>query len=961
MDERLIPREHIRRALIAAGALGALAAALYIVPRVLDWDRYRAQISSLAADRLGWPVSIQGSIGLTILPEPVLTAGQISVTDPITGAVFSAQEMRLQVGFLGLLAGRIDPKALDLDNAEGHLPWPLPHAGLVPRPPSAFAATIRDGTFFIGAQKLSNVNGRLATDGETGGARINGTARFQGVNWVIDANLVSTGAGDQATLEANFTGQNAAEGAMLQLDGQFSGEGSFSGNLSASGPDLSRLMPAPAVPFGAEAKITLAGSQLSGSDLTLELNGASGHGAFRWQSADPAFTLQLATTRLDLDRWQRVWNVAPTNSLSSRFDLTANAAQLAGATLRDVHLDLERNNTLTLRDFTATLPGETAFTARGKASFDGQDWHIDQGNFTVRTADITPSVSWLAAANPDIPSLPGWAPLSVHMAGQLRGTVHALSVTGLQGTLGNVPVSGSLAFAHGTRTQFQADLKTDQLAIASLAALNLSPNLDYDLKIAAGSASLGPITARALGFHLTRDQNGSRLFDASANVAGANVTGSYNRAADGTVTYSTIDAAAPSLAPLLALLPGGWRGTSALAALPLTLHATFKGPALALSGNIDLTAGSTRLSILPVIDLTDQTASGAVTLQDPGAWRLIQRLGGPDVSGWVGVGSLGLLARFNAKAGHVGFDYLDLALGGMRVKGNLALDLAGDNWALNGALTSDRLPLAWPRLADATPIPTAWVQGGSGKITLDAKTITANDTVVASSLHADLALANGVLSIGNVAVNWGAGSIQGNATWRALDPEPSLNLSANFKQIALNGPVTGGRLDLLAGDLTGQISLDATGHTPTTMLSTLGGQIDLTVDQGKLVGFDLAKAQAATALPGTYRPQTALLAALKAGTTNFNQLHIAATIKDGGLSIDNGTLQAGSNVTLTGIADLPGGALDIGLALQLPGQAPPVAARYKGNFAAPGVTVDMAGFKKWLVQRGKVKRVIKAK
>src|SRR5208282_4535142 len=126
----------------------------------------------------------------------------------------------------------------------------------------------------------------------------------------------------------------------------------------------------------------------------------------------------------------------------------------------------------------------------------------------------------------------------------------------------------------------------------------------------------------------------------------------------------------------------------------------------ALTGKITVDAGETELVALPVIDLPDQTVSGALTLRDPGAWRLVQLLGGPDVTPWVGVGSLGLLARFNAKAGYVGIDYLDLAFGGMRVLGGLTFDQSDDKWALDGQLASDRLPIAWPAVAADTQIPT---------------------------------------------------------------------------------------------------------------------------------------------------------------------------------------------------------------------------------------------------------------
>ena len=52
---------------------------MWLVPQWLDWTRYRATIEVLASATLGQPVTIQGPITLTLLPQPVLTAAQVNV------------------------------------------------------------------------------------------------------------------------------------------------------------------------------------------------------------------------------------------------------------------------------------------------------------------------------------------------------------------------------------------------------------------------------------------------------------------------------------------------------------------------------------------------------------------------------------------------------------------------------------------------------------------------------------------------------------------------------------------------------------------------------------------------------------------------------------------------------------------------------------------------------------------
>ncbi len=55
-----------------------LLLAVWQVPQWLDWNRYRATIEVLASATLGQPVTIDGPITLTLLPQPVLTAAQVN-------------------------------------------------------------------------------------------------------------------------------------------------------------------------------------------------------------------------------------------------------------------------------------------------------------------------------------------------------------------------------------------------------------------------------------------------------------------------------------------------------------------------------------------------------------------------------------------------------------------------------------------------------------------------------------------------------------------------------------------------------------------------------------------------------------------------------------------------------------------------------------------------------------------
>ena len=121
---RLLPRIAL---FVLAILLGAGLLAAWLVPPQLDWARYRGTIAQLASTRLGLPVTIEGPVTLRLLPEPVLTAGKISVGNPATdGMLIRVQALRLRLALWPLLSGRIDARELVLHRPDLHIPWPAP-------------------------------------------------------------------------------------------------------------------------------------------------------------------------------------------------------------------------------------------------------------------------------------------------------------------------------------------------------------------------------------------------------------------------------------------------------------------------------------------------------------------------------------------------------------------------------------------------------------------------------------------------------------------------------------------------------------------------------------------------------------------------------------------------------------------------------------------------------------------
>src|SRR5581483_10848292 len=97
----------------------------------------------------------------------------------------------------------------------------------------------------------------------------------------------------------------------------------------------SRLLPAPAVPFSADGRLTVAGGLAAADDLAMVIGGAPAHGAVSLR-VSPALRVDLAVaaSRLDLDAWLPVLAQGRNAAYPFGLDLSAEAAPLAGGLLR---------------------------------------------------------------------------------------------------------------------------------------------------------------------------------------------------------------------------------------------------------------------------------------------------------------------------------------------------------------------------------------------------------------------------------------------------------------------------------------------------------------------------------------------------------------------------------------------------------------------------------------------------
>jgi hypothetical protein len=389
----------VRGHLVLGGMFAVLAllvAGVWLVPSMLDWNRYRDGIAALASEELGRPVHIGGAVTLQLLPQPILTASDVSVEAGLAdehGQVIGAdaiglraKALRLRVALGPLLAGKVDARELTLQGADLRLPWPPPPGALAQRPPSwltGLQAQIEDGRLQVGDLVLTGIDGTVTTDPDTGtlaaaGVWESGTADAMR-RWRFTARLGRPGRDGSAALDMTLDGQDALRDTGGSFSGQIGSDGALSGRIAGRGPDLSVLMPAPALPWRSDGRLNASGGLAIADELALEIGGAPARGAVALR-VQPKAQLDVAITagRLDLDAWlpallsARSGGGAPRSlwpSIPTGIDLSAEAATLAGGTVRHLRggVDLA-DGVVRLRDVTAILPGDASIEMTGQVS-----------------------------------------------------------------------------------------------------------------------------------------------------------------------------------------------------------------------------------------------------------------------------------------------------------------------------------------------------------------------------------------------------------------------------------------------------------------------------------------------------------------------------------------------------------------------------------------------------------------
>lgn len=931
------------------GVLALTGAGLWFGPMAVDWEAQRGRLASLAARELGRPVSLDGPVRLTLLPRPMVEAGGVVVGGEAGGIGVTARALRLTLNLPALLLARLEPREVVLVGAEIRLPWPPGNAPALRPPPwlTGFDARIEDSRIIVGDTVLNDVAARLTAGGPLEAVRAEGRFAWRGQAMDFHAVIGRPGFDGIATLDLTL----AAGGATGRARGVLVEDGGFEGRVEAAGPDLSALLPTPAMGFRANGRLTVSAELLAADDLTLDLGGAPSRGALTLRLAPvPRLDVALSATRLDLDAWTAALRGAGRPLMPTAIDLSAEAASFRGTTLRRLRGGIFREGErVTLSDVAALLPGEMEIELAGASAgtrlelalrFAGPDLRATLASFGLPVEGALPD--------------------------RLRGTEGRarlvleetqLAVPEMGATLDGARLTGGGVWRFGARPSFGIGIAIDTLDLdglvpqwpdwsATAARLGAA---DVNLRFTADALTLrGQRVERAA---VDAAVEGGRLAvrRLSGRVAGADLalSGTATLAAVPRFSDLSLEVVASSARGLFDLLPPGWQPEPVLAEQPLALRVAGGGPADALALRAEGELAELRIESQATLDTGARRVQGALTLRHPGAPRLLSALWhGRDMS-WLGEGSFSLITSLLVGPAGATAENFELVAGLLRTRGALTLALGGERPRLAGRLTAERLPLPDPPWRSTEPLGLAALGGIDAEIALTAQRIEVPDLPPIQDAKAALRLTGGTLDVTGIEAQVSGGALGGEVSI-ATPPgaAPRARLSLRLSGAAVTGPLLGLPIDVTSGLAEAELALEAEGHSPAALAASLSGSLRLGARDGVLAGLDLGALQAAA---GAAEPEPAMRRALEGGVTGFDRLDLAATI-DGGVARIAPAALAGpaGPAAATGQVDLARGTLDVAITAR-PGaaEAPEVALRLQGLLADPQRVVELADWARW--------------
>ena len=935
---------------------GVAVATVWVGPRLISWEGQRNNLAALAAERLGRPVALQGPLRVVLLPQPILEADDVHLGQEEGGLGVKARTLRLKLGLLPLILGRLEARDLVLVGADIRLPWPLPAAGALRPPPwlSDFAARIEASRVTLGEVVLENVAARLVAPGPLDAVRLEGSFTRAGAEARFHAVLGRPGYDGIGTLELRLNGQ----GASLVTRGALLAEGGYEGRVEASGAYLSAFLPAPALPFRLTGRIRASEDRIITPDLAVEFDGGTGRTAAEIQlTPDAKMDLAVTMNRLDLDPWIAAMRAARDWPFPIVLDVAAESARWQGKELRRFKAGIAREGArMTLTDIAALLPGEAELEARGATLGERLELAL-----TISGPSLRDSLAafGITIAAPDPARLRRF-----EGRGRLVFEPNLVEAPEFSLLLDGQRFAGAGALRLGARRALGLGLSIDALALDGLLAENLGwqaanealQGFDANLRLTAGRLEWQGQRLEGIALDATLDVGRLAIQRFSARQGGATISASgvLGLGAAPSLADAALEISAPMANALPPMLLEALPLPAGLAALPATLRLRGNGSAEALTLVAEAHLEDARLDADMVLDLPKAQAQGSLTFRHPSAARFYSQILGREEPAWMGEGSASFIARMASEGGVITLPFFSMVAAKTRAAGEAQLEVNAARPKLTLKLAAENLALPAPDLTDNEPLPLAALTGLDGRFALSAARIAVLGLPTMENAQAEVTLDNGRLVLEAFQAAFAGGVMEGKGLLDATAESPRLEGSFELTSATLAHPIFDLPLDLAAGRVEAAGRLAASGHAPSALLSSLEGSGRFLLADGVVAGLALRDAFAAAGLADALAAEAALRRALIGGATAVERLEGGWQIGAGRLSVQAMQLAAegGVSARVTGSVDLPRATLDIGFALRPPvADAPEIGLRFSGPAAAPQRLPDIAPWARWRAEQ----------
>lgn len=331
------------------GLVVVLAAAVLVLPGLIDWNPYKDRIVAEARDLLGRDLRIDGRIGFTVLPAPTLSVGQVKIANIEGGSrphMAEAEALRVRVALLPLFSRTIQVESVTLVEpdvalevlADGRRNWDFAGAAAPGAAGGEGVAAAQDEGFFriseVRIERFSVTGGRLTYSDARDGTResierIEAVVAAESLAGPFTARGGASIRGQAVDFDLGL-GRMVRSGAMPfnatlalpEADAEVRAAGSLSNQpdavrlraqVEAEGTDLSRLLrrlkgaedsdgDVLARPFLLEAEVAGDETLLEGKNLTVRLGELSLAGGFAARFGEPLeLAIDLRAGRIDLD------------------------------------------------------------------------------------------------------------------------------------------------------------------------------------------------------------------------------------------------------------------------------------------------------------------------------------------------------------------------------------------------------------------------------------------------------------------------------------------------------------------------------------------------------------------------------------------------------------------------------------------------------------------------------------